>query len=403
MNFLGGLQLRLRGIITGYILGGIFQGTPLKNTVVYVTAPLPYVFLTVLVIRGITLPGSSIGLEFYLKPKWEKLLDFTIWTRAAVQVFYSLGPAWGGLITMSSYNHYNRKFNRDAVLLPLICGGTGIFGGLAVFSITGHMAYQMGIKDVGALMRNGPGLAFIAYPEALAQIPGAPIWTVLFFAMLITLGIDTQFATLETMTSGLMDLFPTTIGKHKILFTFLTCFVEFLLGLILVTRAGGYYFQVFDWYATPTSIIIIATLEVIVISYIYGAKKMFTNAETMLGPRTRFMRYFWVTLWYLVTPAFTVFIFITMLINYAPPMFTNGEPFPDWTSVFGWCLASTSIIPIPATALVEIYRNRHSLKNLLKPKPEWIMATAVRYESSKKQDVPLEDGLSEKVTGSGSI
>lgn len=50
----------------------------------------------------------------------------------------------------------------------------------------------MNSEDVTALMLTGPGLAFIAYPEALGRIPGAAIWTVLFFAMLFTLGLDTQ-------------------------------------------------------------------------------------------------------------------------------------------------------------------------------------------------------------------
>ena len=57
-----------------------------------------------------------------------------------------------------------------------------------------------------AQVSKGPGLAFIVFTEALLYMPGAPFWAVLFFIMLLLLGLDSQFAAMEGIITVVRDI-----------------------------------------------------------------------------------------------------------------------------------------------------------------------------------------------------
>lgn len=69
---------------------------------------------------------------------------------------------------------------------------------------------------------SGTGLAFIIFTEAINQFPGAQFWSILFFLMLFTLGIDSQFGTLEGVVTSIVDmkLFP---NLRKEILTGISC------------------------------------------------------------------------------------------------------------------------------------------------------------------------------------
>lgn len=59
------------------------------------------------------------------------------------------------------------------------------------------MSFKTGLP-VEQVAKAGPGLAFIAYPQALSFMPGGPFWAVIFFFMLLTLGLDSQVLNFES-------------------------------------------------------------------------------------------------------------------------------------------------------------------------------------------------------------
>lgn len=71
---------------------------------VYFTAIFPYIILTILLIRGLTLDGSLDGIKYYITPQWDKLSTPQIWGDSSSQIFYSFGIGCGSLVTLASYN-----------------------------------------------------------------------------------------------------------------------------------------------------------------------------------------------------------------------------------------------------------------------------------------------------------
>ena len=65
------LMMRLCHVIA--INSTVINIMTLLSQVVYFTAIFPYVMLTILLVRGLTLPGASQGIIFYLKPDFSRL------------------------------------------------------------------------------------------------------------------------------------------------------------------------------------------------------------------------------------------------------------------------------------------------------------------------------------------
>ena len=82
------------------------------------------------------------------------------------------------------------------------------------------------------------GLAFVAYPELVTRLPVSTLWALLFFLMLFTLGLDSQFALVENIVTCILDEFP-QLRKRKAWVVVAICVTLFLLGIPLTTQVSS--------------------------------------------------------------------------------------------------------------------------------------------------------------------
>ncbi|BFZ16051.1 hypothetical protein BsWGS_19090 [Bradybaena similaris] len=372
LNWRLALCLLLSWIVVG---GALIKGVQSLGKVVYFTAIFPYLMLTVLLVRGVTLDGALDGIIYYVKPDFNRLADPRVWSDAATQIFYSLSACSGGLIAMSSFNKFTNSCHRDAIIVAVLNSCTSIFAGFVIFSILGFMAHEKGV-DVGAVAKGGPGLAFEVYPEALSRMVVAPMWAVFFFLMMATLGFGSQFSIVECVMSAILDEFPriTRSFKTTVIFRLSIVITAFGLGLPMVCNGGIYLLELVDYSVGGFPLLVVGIVECIAINWIYGFKNFWRDIEMMIGDTHKI---YWKTCWTVVSP---LVILVTLILNavfYKEPTY-NGLPYPQWAKSLGWLIV---MFPISTIILWFCYYyckkgGFRLLRMRSKPLPHWGPALA---------------------------
>ncbi|PVD34253.1 hypothetical protein C0Q70_05521 [Pomacea canaliculata] len=351
----------------------IWKGIRSSGKVMYFTATAPYLLMFVLLVRGVTLEGAAEGLKYYLLPDWQRLKDPQVWADAGTQIFFSYSISLGTLTALGSYNKFHHNSFRDSLWFAGINTFTSFLAGFVIFSILGFMAHRQNIQ-VSDVAESGPGLAFIAYPEALAQLPIGPLWSVMFFLMIVLLGIDSQFVGVEGFVTAAVDRFPRQLrqGRRKELFIAGVCVVCYLIGLSMVTEGGMYVFQLFDYYSSSRVVLIVAFFECITVAYMYGVNRFYDNIEMMFGFRIGP----WMKIcWMFCTPVYTLAIFILGCVLYSELSYKRKMvtyEYPPWAIGIGWMLLSVSVMFIPIFMTYRMLTTPGTflqrIKHLLKPR-----------------------------------
>ena len=179
-------------LATFILYAGIQKGIEKANKVF---VPLLILVLVVLVVKGLSMKGSTKGLSFLFSPDWKSITPGVI-MMALGQAFFGLSVGQGTMITYGSYLSQSKNILKIVVPIALAIIFVSLLAGMAIFPV---------VFSVGAEPTDGVNLMFETLPMIFSQVAGGSVLAILFFLQIFLAGLTSQISAMEPVISYLMD------------------------------------------------------------------------------------------------------------------------------------------------------------------------------------------------------
>lgn len=187
-------------VVLGFAICAIGLQNGLERVTKWMMSAL-LVIMVILAINSIFLDGGLAGLEFYLKPDFNKMAEIGIGTvvvAAMNQAFFTLSLGIGSMAIFGSYLGKERSLMGESVNVAILDTFVALASGLIIFPA----CFAYGVQP-----DSGPSLIFITLPNIFNNIPGGRIWGSLFFVFMTFAAFSTVLAVFENILACCMDLF----------------------------------------------------------------------------------------------------------------------------------------------------------------------------------------------------
>ncbi|WNF26882.1 sodium-dependent transporter [Streptomyces sp. C11-1] len=240
---------------------GIRRGIERANKIFI---PLLFVLFAALVIRALTLDGAATGLDALFTPNWSELGNGSVWVAAYGQIFFSLSIGFGIMVTYASYLGRRADLTGSAMVAGFANSSFEILAGIGVFSTLGYLAVASGV-GVDEVAGAGIGLAFVAFPAVISEMPLGGLFGVLFFSSLVIAGLSSLISIVQVVVSAVQDRtgmrrMPAVLGIGGL--------VALVSILLFPTESGIYLLDASDHFINQYGIALAALVGLIVIVWV---------------------------------------------------------------------------------------------------------------------------------------
>lgn len=213
--------LVLFAVNTAIVLRGVQKGIEKVSNYLM---PVLFLLLIVMAINSLTLPGASEGLAFLIKPDMAHVDSGTL-LAAIGQAFFSLSIGLGTLTVYGSYFPSDTKIVKSASIMAVLDTMVAIVASVIIFPAV----FSFGMEPAG-----GPRLVFEVLPDIFRQMTGGPVWSTLFFLLLLIASLTSTISLSESGISFCVEHWGIS-RKRAVVYT--TTF-NVILGVICALSFG---------------------------------------------------------------------------------------------------------------------------------------------------------------------
>ena len=98
-----------------------------------------------------------------------------------------------------------------------------------------------------------------------------------------------------------------------------------------------------DSFASNWGLLAIGLIEIIAVSWIYGADKFLQDIEKMLGEKSKNFKLFWKIMWKFVCPVIMSILLVWSLVSIKKLKY-GDYVYPGWANFIGWSIFFSAFI-----------------------------------------------------------
>lgn len=259
-----------------------------------------------------------------------------MWIAAYGQIFFSLSIGFGIMTTYASYLKPRTNLTNTGMVTAFANSSFELLGGIGVFAALGFMAHQAGTQ-VSEVASSGIGLAFIAFPTIINEMPFGEVFGVLFFVSLFIAGLTSLISLMEVVVSATKDKFDLSRRTASIIIGTIMGVVS---TLLFSATSGLIALDIMDKWTNNIGIVICAILSLVFTAWVFNRRNEMTqHLNAISSVRVGVV---WQACTFIITPLVLLYTVVSEVISLIK------EPYEGYAtsqiSVYGWLVLGIILV-----------------------------------------------------------